>query len=155
MTSMRCSILPGWSPSSAGLACPVTVSENTCSPNTRARLCPDGLTDHEKQIIKNLSRAGNRLIGFAKSGLFKRLESSGPAFLLSIKRHIIRNAVYLSAWEQSHGFPIGDIFSGLTDETVEENEDDPSTEPSQETHDLEHYLEAGRKDVPGSPGTAT
>ena len=106
---------------------------------------PDELTDDEKKIIKNLSRAGNRLIGFAKSGLFKRLESSGPAFLLSIKRHIVRNAVYLSAWEQNDAFPIGDIFSALTDETVEENEDDLFSEPLQETHQLEHYLEAGRK----------
>ena len=114
-------------------------------PEYQGETLSDELTDEEKQIIKNLSRAGNRLIGFAKAGLFKRLESSGPAFLLSIKRHIIRNAVYLSAWEQNGAFPKGDVFSSLTDETVEENEDDLFNVPLQETHGLEHYLEEGRK----------
>ena len=98
----------------------------------------------KQQILKNLSRAGNRLIGFAKAGLFKRLESSGYAFLLSIKRHIVRNAVYLAALEQDGEFPIGDIFSSLADETVEENEADIFTSDDQEQGELEHFLNAGR-----------
>ena len=106
---------------------------------------PSGELDEEKQkIIKNLNRAGDRLVGFAKSGLFKRLESSGPAFLLSIKRHIIRNAVYLSALEQKCAFPIGDIFSELTDESVEEREPDLLEQEMLEKNSIEFFLEAGR-----------
>ena len=47
----------------------------------------------EKQHIQNLSRAGKRLIGFCRINLFKRLESSGWAFLQSVDRHILRNYV--------------------------------------------------------------
>ena len=104
----------------------------------------DELDKAKQTIIENLNRAGDRLVGFAKSGLFKRLESSGPAFLLSIKRHIIRNAVYLSALEQDDAFPIGAIFSALTDESVEESEPDILDEEQLEQDTIEHFLKAGR-----------
>ena len=105
---------------------------------------PDGLSDPEQRIIKNLSRAGSRLIGFAKAGLFKRLESSGHAFLLSIKGHIIRNAVYLCALENNEEFPIGNIFNPFTDETVEEEADDIFFTKEEKATELVHYLEQGR-----------
>ncbi len=106
---------------------------------------PDALGEPQKQIIKNLSRAGGRLIGFAKAGLFKRLESSGPAFLLSIKRHIVRNAVYLGALEENGEFPIGDVFGSLADETVEEDETNIFHPEWKGKGELERFLEAGRK----------
>ncbi len=108
---------------------------------------PDGVSDTERRTIDNLSRAGNRLIGFAKAGLFKRLESSGPAFLLSIRRHIVRNAVYLSALEHHGEFPIGDILGSLADETVEEDEPDffAEDQKDQEQDELQHFLEEGRR----------
>ena len=105
---------------------------------------PPGLSNDKQQIIKNLSRAGSRLTGFAKAGLFKRLESSGPAFLLSIKRHIVRNAVFLSALEHHGEFPIGDIFNSLTDETVEEGEDDIFATEWEKRDGLGAFLEAGK-----------
>ena len=46
------------------------------------------------------SRAGQRLKGFCRTGLFKRLESSGQAFMQSVERHILRNYVYLHAIEK-------------------------------------------------------
>ncbi len=108
---------------------------------------PSGFGHDEQQIIKNLHRAGTRLVGFAKAGLFKRLESSGPAFLLSIQRHIVRNAVFLSALECHGEFPIGDIFNSLADETVEESEGEIF--PTEWTkhdgrHGLKRFLEAGK-----------
>ena len=105
---------------------------------------PDELSSKDQRIIKNLSRAGNRLIGFARAGLFKRLESSGYAFLLSIKRYIVRNAVYLSALENNGAFPIGDIFSSLADETIEEDEGDIFTVEWQGEDEIERFLQAGR-----------
>jgi len=59
------------------------------------------------RIIRNLNRAGKRLIGFCRTNLFKRLESSGYSFLLSIQRHIIRNLVTLHAYKTSQPVPIG------------------------------------------------
>lgn len=93
-------------------------------------------------IVKNLTRAGKRLVGFAKSGLFKRLESSGPAFLRSIRRHIVRNAVYLSALERKDGeLPVGDVFASLIDESMAEGEDGIFNSP--EVTELAHFLQAG------------
>lgn len=106
---------------------------------------PGALNTDEKQILKNLSRAGAQLIGFARSGLFKRLESSGYAFLLSIKRHIVRNAIYLSAWEQEGKFPIGDILTSLADETVEESEENLLSTELLEENDVELFLEIGKE----------
>ena len=50
-----------------------------------------------RRQLQNLSRAGKRLMGFCRTNLFKRLESSGDAFLQSIERHMLRNYVFLHA----------------------------------------------------------
>ena len=57
----------------------------------------------EAKVIGDLSRAGKRLMGFCRTNLFKRLESSGQAFLQSVERHILRNFVFLHALE--NGLP--------------------------------------------------
>lgn len=62
----------------------------------------------DKQLIYNLSRAGNRMMGFCKSTFFKRMDSSGFSFLLTLYRHILRNMVYVYAIENKLSFPIGD-----------------------------------------------
>jgi hypothetical protein len=54
-------------------------------------------TNAEEVIISNLSRAGKRLMGFCRTNLFKRLESSGFSFLISISRHVLRNYVFIYA----------------------------------------------------------
>lgn len=65
------------------------------------------ITAEEQKIIKNLSRAGKEIIGFCRTNLFKRLESSGYSFILSLKRHILRNNVFLYAYENNLPLPIG------------------------------------------------
>jgi hypothetical protein len=79
-------------------------------------------TQSEAEIIRNLSRAGRRLMGFCRINLFKRLESSGEAFLLSVERHILRNYVFLYAIENQKPLPIGtqDIASLDTRSTDED-----------------------------------
>src|ERR1019366_4864941 len=54
-------------------------------------------TEAEELLMDNLSRAGKRLMGFCRTNLFKRLESSGYSFLLSLSRHILRNYVFVYA----------------------------------------------------------
>jgi hypothetical protein len=61
----------------------------------------------ERQILDDLSRGGRRLMGFCRTNLFKRLESSGHTFVLSVERHILRNYVYLHALESDLELPIG------------------------------------------------
>ena len=69
----------------------------------------------EAELIKNLGRAGQRLMGFCRTNLFKRLESSGEAFQQSIERHILRNYVFLYALKNDLNLPIGTQDSGLLD----------------------------------------
>jgi superfamily II DNA or RNA helicase len=68
---------------------------------------PQAVSPGDARILGDLSRAGRRLIGFYKTHLLKRLESSGAAFLLSIHRHILRNDVLLYALENGFDIPIG------------------------------------------------
>ncbi len=72
-------------------------------------------TSDEDHVLANLSVAGNRLMGFCRTNLFKRLESSGHAFLLSVERHILRNFVYLHAIENGLQLPIGTQDANLLD----------------------------------------
>lgn len=64
-------------------------------------------SDIERQILSNLSKAGVRMMGFCRTNFFKRMDSSGFVFLISVHRHILRNAVYLYAMEEKKPFPIG------------------------------------------------
>jgi superfamily II DNA or RNA helicase len=72
-------------------------------------------TTDEGKILRDLSRAGTRLMGFCRTNLFKRLESSGHSFILSMQRHILRNYIYLHAIENDLPLPIGTQDSGLLD----------------------------------------
>lgn len=72
-------------------------------------------TNEEAEAMANLSRAGKRLLGFCRTNLFKRLESSGHSFLLSVRRHILRNYIYLHALEHNLPLPIGTQDSALFD----------------------------------------
>jgi superfamily II DNA or RNA helicase len=82
-------------------------------------------TPHEAKLLHDLSRAGKRLMGFCRTNLFKRLESSGQAFILSLERHILRNYVFLHAIEQGQPIPIGTLDAGSLDTaTYDEDADD-------------------------------
>lgn len=75
----------------------------------------DPPTANEARIIADLARAGRRLMGFCRTNLFKRLESSGQAFVLSVERHILRNYVYLHAIENGLPAPIGTQDAAVLD----------------------------------------
>ncbi|MCY3799979.1 MAG: helicase-related protein [Chloroflexi bacterium] len=83
----------------------------------------------EKRILDNLTRAGRRLSGFCRINLFKRLESSGPAFLLSVERHVLRNLVVLHAIERGLDIPIGTQNAEDLDTRVTDADSD-SAEPA-------------------------
>jgi hypothetical protein len=84
-------------------------------------------TPAEARQLDDLSRAGKRLMGFCRTNLFKRLESSGQAFQQSIERHILRNYIFLHAVEGGHPLPIGTQDAGLLDAgNYDEDTDDPN-----------------------------
>ena len=99
-------------------------------------------TPDEAKVLGDLSRAGTRLKGFCRTNLFKRLESSGHAFILSVERHILRNFICLHAIEKGLPIPIGtqdmglldtwanDQDTDLWDPGAESDDDDSATDPT-------------------------
>jgi len=72
----------------------------------------------EREILDNLSRAGRRLMGFSRTNLFKRLESSGKVFLQSLERHILRNYIFLYAIQSNLPLPIGTQDATMLDTRI-------------------------------------
>jgi len=79
-------------------------------------------TSPEAVIIANLSRAGKRLMGFCRTNLFKRLESSGYSFLLSLSRHVLRNFIFIHAIQNRLPLPIGKNISENLDDWLEDED---------------------------------
>lgn len=77
-------------------------------------------SEAEKKLLENLGRAGQRLMGFSRTNLFKRLESGGPTFIQSIERHILRNFVFIHALENNLDLPLGTQDNQLLDDTAGE-----------------------------------
>lgn len=78
----------------------------------------------ERKQCDDLNKAGKRLIGFCRTNLFKRLESSGQSFLQSLQRHILRNEIYLYAIASGKDVPIGVLDAGVLDgDRIDEDAD--------------------------------
>ena len=80
-------------------------------------------TPEHLRLTDGLSRAGTRLKGFCITNLFKRLESAGPAFVLSLERHVLRNFVVLYAIEQGTDIPLGPQDAELLDTRFHDHDD--------------------------------
>lgn len=89
-------------------------------------------TKEEELLMDNLSHAGKRLMGFCRTNLFKRLESSGYSFLLSLSRHILRNYVFIYALQNRLPIPIGKNISQNLDDYLEDEDTD------NEDHEINH-----------------
>ncbi len=96
-------------------------------------------TATEKALIANLSRGGRRLMGFSRTNLFKRLESSGHAFLLSVERHILRNYIFLYALGNKLPLPIGTQGSEMLDSRFEDEDPDRTNYSGQRLFDDGSY----------------
>jgi len=110
------------------------------------------LSEKEKKLLNDLSRAGKRLIGFSRTNLFKRLESSGHSFLLSVERHILRNHIFLHALENNLPLPIGTQDPVMLDVRYEDEDKDAdlgdmfdieNNELDEETEDTEANVQSG------------
>jgi superfamily II DNA or RNA helicase len=103
-------------------------------------------TQNEGKQLDDLSRAGKRLMGFCRTNLFKRLESSGEAFQQSLERHVLRNYIFLHAIENDLPLPLGTQDAGLLDAAnYDEDVDDLSA-------DVELFSE-GEDENPQDPQT--
>lgn len=109
--------------------------------------------NRDKQLLDNLSRAGKRMMGFCRSTFFKRIDSSGFSFLLTLYRHILRNCVFIYAIQNKLQVPIGDENS-LPDEFQEDGDmnnifggSDPASSGDELTvpTDMEFYMSKARE----------
>jgi superfamily II DNA or RNA helicase len=98
------------------------------------------ISKKEEQITKDLSKAGKRLIGFCRTNLFKRLESSGEVFILSLERLILRNCIYLYALENNKDIPIGTQDLSKFDSRF--NDDDEESVTKERFKTLEKFQQA-------------
>ena len=84
-------------------------------------------TKAEQRQLQDLSRGGQRLMGFCRTNLFKRLESSGQAFIQSVDRHILRNYIFLHAIENDAPLPIGSQNAEMLDSRFEDRDTEDTT----------------------------
>ena len=106
-------------------------------------------TQEEDRQIQNLSRGGRRLMGFCRTNLFKRLESSGAAFMLSVERHLLRNYVFLHAIRNGLPLPLGTQDAEMLDSRFTDEDDNQAAmdflDSEEEEDELEQEAEeAGR-----------
>ena len=77
----------------------------------------------DAKIIEDLTQASGHLTGITRTSLYKRLSSCGYAFVISLRRHLDRNRMFLYAIENELPLPVGavldDMLSGETDEDVD------------------------------------
>jgi len=69
-----------------------------------------GKNSRDEKILANLTRAGARMIGICRTNFFKRLDSSGHSFILTLRRHLIRNYIFIYAIENNLNLPIGAAY---------------------------------------------
>ena len=83
--------------------------------------------DSENTLVDDLrnSSRGN-LVGFTRVTMLKRLSSSGPAFIATLRRHLLRNMVTMHALEKSLPIPVGSVDNSLwrTESDVDPEDDD-------------------------------
>jgi len=108
-------------------------------------------TPAEKRLLDDLGRAGPRLMGFCRTNLFKRLESSGYSFLLSLERHVLRNLITLHAIETEQPIPVGTQESELLDAS---RTDTDASSPEASTS-YEEYTEDTPDNAPAAEEATT
>ena len=80
------------------------------------------LTNKESEIFKDLKQSRGYPKGFCRINLFKRLESSGYAFLQSVQRHILRNCIFIYAIETGQALMIGEKSSEAIADAFDDKE---------------------------------
>lgn len=84
------------------------------------------LTAPEQALVERLERGSGHLLGFVRSGLYKRLSSCGHSFMLSLRRHVARNELYIYALENKLNLPLGTLLDPMlsTSESDDDAEED-------------------------------
>ena len=83
----------------------------------------------ERQLVDDLEQsARGNLTGFTRITMFKRLSSSGPAFVATLRRHRLRNLVAAHALDNNLAVPVGSVDNTLWAAEVDHDPEDSSEE---------------------------
>ncbi|MBR7514088.1 hypothetical protein KC219_28410, partial [Mycobacterium tuberculosis] len=64
-------------------------------------------TATEREFADNLARGRGHVAGFVRTLFYKRLSSCGYSFLISLRRHLARNDLFLYAIDNDLPIPAG------------------------------------------------
>jgi len=113
-------------------------------------------TEEEQEVIDDLRNSANgNLSGFNRIMMFKRLTSSGPAFLATLRRHTLRNLVALHAIDHHLLLPVGSVDNALWSAELDAQEGDLFEEglfSRDEVPDLSIPMKAYQKLADARPG---
>lgn len=97
---------------------------------------PSGAT--QRRLVEDLLKsARGNLAGFTRVTMFKRLSSSGPAFIATLRRHRLRNLVAAHALDSGLPMPVGAVDNTLWAAEVDRDPEDDSH------HDDAAFLDTG------------
>jgi len=101
--------------------------------------------DAEQQLIDDLAGASRgNLSGFTRIMMYKRLSSSGPAFLATLRRHRLRNLVALHALDTDQPLPVGPVGNHLWEADTRWDSDGLDADDGYYEHNgAEHASEQG------------
>jgi superfamily II DNA or RNA helicase len=83
-------------------------------------------TESDLAAIEDIRSGRGNVSGFVRTGLFKRLSSSGHSFIVSLQRQRARNELFIYAISQGLPLPIGTF----TDRQIQVTDEDLDTESS-------------------------
>ncbi len=88
-------------------------------------------TEADTTALDDIRSGRGNVSGFVRTGLFKRLSSSGHAFILSLQRQRARNELFLYAIDEGLSIPVGSFTDKQINVTDEDLEDGAETHGSQ------------------------
>lgn len=81
------------------------------------------LTATEESLVQDLARARAQVAGFVRTNFYKRLASCGHSFIVSLRRHVARNEIFLHAIDNDLELPIGTIDDASLETDRESDQD--------------------------------
>ena len=86
-------------------------------------------TQEEEDLLERWQRGRGHVAGFVRTSLYKRLSSCGHSFVLSVRRHVARNALMVYALTNDLPVPIGSVQDSMFTNSDIDSEADTEFDP--------------------------
>lgn len=98
-------------------------------------------SDSEKQLLQRIERGRGQVAGFVRVNFYKRLSSCGFSFLVSIRRHIVRNRIFIYALENGLSIPTGTFIDAQISDDDDLDDEVPADAFDSDPGDLYQQLQ--------------